>query len=163
MVAQILTLVTLALTSVVTATPYKLHQRANDVTVTQLDKSSNSTGGTADAAASGNLSPFGEIGLGCGLDWKRDVSYGGGLTAGSSDYGLGGGFVIAPENITVGLGIGINPANASADINFSGTKDGQFRMELSVTGKLTCVPGLKDGRNIITCQSGDTVDWPYPN
>ncbi|KAF2856611.1 hypothetical protein T440DRAFT_462858 [Plenodomus tracheiphilus IPT5] len=153
MTIQTLTIVTLALAGFVSATPYNLHSRAKDVTITQLSKSLNSTGGEGNVAASGTLSPFGSIGVGCGVNWVRDVSYGGGLTAGSTDYGLGGGFAIAPENITIGLGIGINAANASANIDFSGTKDGKFELVFEASGEVVCMPGKKDGKSIITCKS----------
>lgn len=52
----------------------------NNVTVTLLEKSSNATGGLGNMAASGTLSPFGSIGIGCGLNWKNGVSYGGAKT-----------------------------------------------------------------------------------
>jgi len=77
----------------------------------------------------------------------------GGLNAGSRAYGLGGGFKITPENITIGLGIGINPANASANVQFSGTTTGHFELVLETSGELSCAPGTKDGKSVLTCKS----------
>ncbi|KAG9190339.1 hypothetical protein G6011_08427 [Alternaria panax] len=110
------------------ATPHQ-NRGADGVDITDLNKNVTSTSGFGNVAAAGRLTPFGDIGVGCGINWQAGVSYGGGLTAGSSDFGLGGGFNITPEVITVGAGIGLNSAgNASASIQFSGAKNGSIEL-----------------------------------
>jgi hypothetical protein len=47
------------------------------VAITDLSQSHNSTGGTGSVAAAGDLSSFGNIGVGCGINWQDDVSFGG--------------------------------------------------------------------------------------
>jgi hypothetical protein len=56
-------------------------RRANDVDITSLDKNVTSTSGVGNVAAAGSLSPFGDIGVGCGINWQAGVSYGGMLFA----------------------------------------------------------------------------------
>lgn len=56
-------------------------RRANDVDITSLDKNVTSTSGVGNVAAAGSLTPFGDIGVGCGVNWQADVSYGGTLFA----------------------------------------------------------------------------------
>ncbi|PPJ59691.1 hypothetical protein CBER1_09046 [Cercospora berteroae] len=46
------------------------------VKVNTLSKTSNATGGTGSVAANGNLDGFGDIGIGCGINWTKNVSYG---------------------------------------------------------------------------------------
>lgn len=50
---------------------------ASNVTVVSLDKTTNSTGGEGHVAIAGVLSPFGNIGAGCGVNWDDGVAYGG--------------------------------------------------------------------------------------
>lgn len=52
---------------------------ASNVTVVSQDKTTNSTGGEANVAIAGTLSPFGSIGAGCGVNWDNGVAYGGRL------------------------------------------------------------------------------------
>ncbi|KAF9692012.1 hypothetical protein EKO04_010121 [Ascochyta lentis] len=85
----------LAMQVLASATSHQ-HPRANNVEITSLSKNITSTSGTGNVAAAGSLTPFGGIGVGCGINWQADVSYGGGIQAGSSDFGLGGGFNITP-------------------------------------------------------------------
>lgn len=47
------------------------------VKVNTLSKTSNATGGTGSVAANGNLDGFGDVGIGCGINWTKNVSYGG--------------------------------------------------------------------------------------
>ena len=57
------------------------HARASGVEVTSLEKNGTSTSGSGNVAAAGNLTPFGDIGVGCGINWKADTSYGGRLVS----------------------------------------------------------------------------------
>lgn len=58
-----------------------LHPRQSSsgatVDINTLSKTVNSTGGTGQVAAAGTLNPFGDIGVGCGINWAEGVSYGG--------------------------------------------------------------------------------------
>ncbi|CAN9429422.1 hypothetical protein AA0113_g5030 [Alternaria arborescens] len=126
-------------------------RRANDVDITSLDKNVTSTSGVGNVAAAGSLTPFGDIGVGCGINWQAGVSYGGGLTAGSSDFGLGGGFNITPEVLTVGAGLGLNSANVSANIQFTGAKNGSVELVFESSAPIVCTPGFKDGKSTVSC------------
>lgn len=66
----------LALQMLAAATPTK-QRKDGGVQITSLDKNVTSTSGTGNVAAAGTLAPFGEIGVGCGINWQTDVSYGG--------------------------------------------------------------------------------------
>ena len=57
------------------------HPRASGVEITSLVKNGTSTDGSGNVAAAGNLTPFGDIGIGCGINWKADTSYGGELVS----------------------------------------------------------------------------------
>jgi hypothetical protein len=46
------------------------------------------------------------------------------IQAGSNGYSLGSGFTLTTESITIGAGIGLNTANASANIQFKGMRNG---------------------------------------
>ncbi|KAH5324036.1 hypothetical protein HBI23_230930 [Parastagonospora nodorum] len=135
------------------ATPLAAHKRDNTVAVTSLEKHVNATSGSGNVAAAGRLSPFGDIGTGCGINWQEDVSYGGGLQAGSSDFGLGSGFTITPDTITIGAGIGLNTANASASVQFTGSRNGSVELTFSSSAPIACVPGMRDGKSIVTCKT----------
>lgn len=50
---------------------------SSGVQITSLEKNATSTVGSGNVAAAGNLTPFGDIGVGCGINWKADTSYGG--------------------------------------------------------------------------------------
>ncbi|CAG5184818.1 uncharacterized protein ALTATR162_LOCUS11097 [Alternaria atra] len=139
----------LAMQMLASATPHQ-HRRADGVDITNLNSNVTSTSGSGNVAAAGSLTPFGDIGVGCGINWQADVSYGGGLTAGSSDFGLGGGFNITPEVITVGAGIGLNSANASANIQFSGAKNGSIELVFESSSPIVCTPGTKDGLSVVS-------------
>ncbi|KAL1793891.1 hypothetical protein ACET3X_007312 [Alternaria dauci] len=140
----------LAMHMLALATPHQ-NRRANDVDITALDKNVTSTSGAGNVAAAGNLTPFGDIGIGCGINWQAGGSYGGGLTAGSSDFGLGGGFNITRDVLTVGLGLGIDSANVSANIQFTGTKSGSVELVFESTAPIVCTPGFKDGKSTVSC------------
>jgi hypothetical protein len=77
----------------------------------------------------------------------------GGLQAGSIDFGLGSGFTMTPEATTIGAGIGLNSANASANIQFTGTKNGSFELVFESTAPIVCTPGLKDGKSVVSCKT----------
>ncbi|KAF7673299.1 hypothetical protein GT037_008622 [Alternaria burnsii] len=140
----------LAIQMLASAAPNQ-QRRANDVDITSLEKNVTSTSGVGNVAAAGSLTPFGDIGVGCGINWQAGVSYGGGLTAGSSDFGLGGGFNITPEVLTVGAGLGLNSANVSANIQFTGAKNGSVELVFESSAPIVCTPGFKDGKSTVSC------------
>lgn len=77
MAVQVLSLSILALTSLATATPTPLEVRDSGVSFTGVSNSTNGTSGVGSLSAAGTLSGFGGIGVGCGVNWESDVSYGG--------------------------------------------------------------------------------------
>jgi hypothetical protein len=77
----------------------------------------------------------------------------GGLQAGSSDFGLGSGFTMTPGKITIGAGIGLNSANTSANIQFTGSKNGSVEMVFESTMPIICTPGVKDGKSVVSCKT----------
>ncbi|RMZ67933.1 hypothetical protein GMOD_00004014 [Pyrenophora seminiperda CCB06] len=147
-----ITLAFLALHMLAAATPTK-QRRDDGVNITNLGKNVTLTSGTGNVAAAGTLAPFGKIGVGCGINWQDEVSYGGGLQAGSSNFGLGSGFTINPNNITIGLGIGMNAANTSASIKFTGGKNGNVEFTFESSSLIVCTPGTKDGKSVVTCKT----------
>ncbi|EUC27492.1 hypothetical protein COCVIDRAFT_98737 [Bipolaris victoriae FI3] len=126
---------------------------SSGVQITSLEKNATSTVGSGNVAAAGNLTPFGDIGVGCGINWKADTSYGGGLQAGSSDFGLGSGFTMTPGSIRIGAGIGMNTVNASANIQFTGSKNGSVELVFESTSPVVCTPGTRDGKSIVSCKT----------
>jgi len=66
----------LALQTLAAATPTK-QQENNGVKITSLDKNVTSTSGTGNVAAAGTIEPFGNIGVGCGVNWQSGLAYGG--------------------------------------------------------------------------------------
>jgi hypothetical protein len=54
----------LSLQALAAANPFTARQRDNSVAITSLEKGVNSTSGYGNVAAAGNLSPFGDIGVG---------------------------------------------------------------------------------------------------
>jgi len=77
----------------------------------------------------------------------------GGLQAGSSDFGLGSGFNMTPEAIIIGAGIGMNAANASANIQFHGSKNGSVELVFESSAPIVCTPGFKDGKSTVSCKT----------
>jgi hypothetical protein len=77
----------------------------------------------------------------------------GGLQAGSSDFGLGSGFTMTPQTITIGAGIGLNAANSSANIQFSGSKNGSVELVFESSAPIVCTPGTKDGKFVVSCRT----------
>ncbi|KZM27257.1 uncharacterized protein EKO05_0001828 [Ascochyta rabiei] len=150
MVSQLILALT-ALQTLASATPSNHRQRSSGLAITSLAQTGNATNGTGNVAAAGTLPPFGDIGLGCGINWQSDVSYGGGLQAGSNDYGLGTGATVTPEAITIGVGIGLNAANASANIQFVGAKNGSFELVFESSAPLVCLQDKKNGTYSISC------------
>ena len=68
----------IALTGVASARlQYRQSASASNVTILSIGKSNNATGGEGFVAAGGKLSPFGDIGAGCGVNWQNGVAYGG--------------------------------------------------------------------------------------
>lgn len=125
-----------------------------NVTILSLGNTTNSTGGEGHVAAGGKLSPFGDIGVGCGVNWENEVGYGGGIDAGSSDFGLGGGWKITPTTLELGTGIGISSDNSSANVNFKGTTDGTFELRFESTAEFACgTPAKKDGKWSVICST----------
>jgi hypothetical protein len=77
----------------------------------------------------------------------------GGLQAGSIDFGLGSGFTMTPDTVTISAGIGLNSANSSANIQFTGAKNGSFELVFESTAKITCSSGVKDGKSVVICKT----------
>ncbi|CAG8983253.1 hypothetical protein HYALB_00002689 [Hymenoscyphus albidus] len=137
-----------------TASAGSLRPRQDEgVKISQLNSNGTGTKGLGDISAAGTLEPFGSIGVGCGINWNKDVSYGGGVQAGSTDYGLGGGFTISPKNITIGLGIGLNGDGSNASIDFVALKEGTFELTFTTSKKVECKETQKDGNTVTTCKS----------
>lgn len=131
--------------------------------------------------AAGTMSPFGGIGVGCGINWAEDVSYGGnistfhlpfsltpsnhdsylytntskkspgGLQAGSDFFGLEGGYTITNTSMEIGAGMGFTQPNASASLNFGGNANGTFEMEFSSSTPFECTQETKDGVQTMKC------------
>ncbi|CZT14405.1 uncharacterized protein RCC_00382 [Ramularia collo-cygni] len=141
----------LALTYYATASHLHPRQSSGGVDINNLSKNVNGTSGTGDVSASGNLAPFGGIGVGCGINWAEGVSYGGGLQAGSSSFGLGGGYTIRPEEMEVGAGIGFTKTNSSASIQFTGSTNGTFGLTFSSSSPFVCIPSFEDGQHSVKC------------
>ncbi|KAF7185554.1 hypothetical protein HII31_13051 [Pseudocercospora fuligena] len=129
------------------------------VNITTLSKSSNATGGTGQVAAAGTLEPFGGIGVGCGINWNSNDSYGGGLQAGSKDFGLGGGAEIKADSLYYGAGIGLNGGNATANFQLNATTKGVFGFTFDSTEKFACSSKFENGTYSIDCHS--VVSQPY--
>ncbi|KAH8732104.1 hypothetical protein GQ44DRAFT_670953 [Phaeosphaeriaceae sp. PMI808] len=150
---QLATFVLLAFCGLSFAGLISERQTSSGVDVTNLTKNVTSTSGEARAAAAGTLQPFGGIGIGCGINWKEGVSYGGGLQAGSSSFGLGSGFTIKPDTFDIGVGIGLNSANASANFQVSGSLNGTFEFVFeSSSPKVACTPEQSNGKTKIRCK-----------
>jgi hypothetical protein len=60
---------------------------------------------------------------------------------------------MTPEVITIGAGIGLNGVNATANIQFTGAKNGSLELVLESTAPIVCIPGLKDGKSVVTCKT----------
>jgi hypothetical protein len=60
---------------------------------------------------------------------------------------------MTPGTITIGAGIGLNSANASANINFTGSKNGSVELVFESTAPIVCTPGVKDGKSVVTCRT----------
>ncbi|EME80918.1 uncharacterized protein MYCFIDRAFT_57079 [Pseudocercospora fijiensis CIRAD86] len=129
------------------------------VKITTLSKTSNATGGTGQVAAAGTLEPFGGIGVGCGINWNSKDSYGGGLQAGSKDFGLGGGAEIKPGSLHYGAGIGLNGVNATASFQLNATTEGVFGFAFSSTEKFACSSKLEKGMYSIDCYSTNSQQY----
>ncbi|KAL5120622.1 hypothetical protein ACEQ8H_001370 [Pleosporales sp. CAS-2024a] len=131
----------LTLHVLVGATPHPVDKRNQRITFTSVGKTENSTVGAGNVAAAGNLIPFGNIGIGCGINWATNVAtYGGGLQAGSSDFGLGSGFSVTDGKIHIGAGIGFGSAGASANLDFTGLKNGAVTLVFNSSKPIICLP-----------------------
>jgi uncharacterized protein YjlB len=60
---------------------------------------------------------------------------------------------MTPEAITIGAGIGMNSANASANIQFVGAKNGSVELVFESSSPIVCTPGMKDGKSIVSCKT----------
>jgi hypothetical protein len=60
---------------------------------------------------------------------------------------------MTPETITIGAGIGLNSANASANIQFMGSRNGSVELVFESTAPTVCTPGVKDGKFIVSCKT----------
>ncbi|KAF1336151.1 Gpi transamidase subunit pig-u family protein, partial [Globisporangium splendens] len=122
------------------------------VTIVDQSKNLTATGGTGNLAAAGSLEPFGGIGIGCGVNWEENGTFGGGLQAGSSSFGLGGGYTVSSDKLTMGMGIGVTSIyNASVQLDV--TTKGSVSFVFSSSGAFTCENTVVDGNNAIKCTS----------
>jgi hypothetical protein len=77
-VMSFLNLILLALAAALPTTAGTLLEaRQNPVDIVQLNKNVSGTSGSGDVSAAGNLSPFGKLGVGCGINWTQNASFGG--------------------------------------------------------------------------------------
>lgn len=68
----------LAATVAILATSYAAaSEEGGGVQIVALSKNVTATGGTGQLSAAGTLEPFGGIGLGCGINWEENSSFGG--------------------------------------------------------------------------------------
>ena len=77
MVAVCLTISTLAALGAAAANVNGMRVRSNPVDITSDVKQINTTAGNVGVSAAGKLSPFGNMALGCGINWAQDSSFGG--------------------------------------------------------------------------------------
>ncbi|KAL0939679.1 uncharacterized protein CTRU02_206289 [Colletotrichum truncatum] len=108
------------------------------VDITALNKNVTATSGSGAVSAAGTLSPFGGIGVGCGINWAEGQSFGGGLQSGSDSFGLGGGFTITKDKMNIGLGIGVNPIKFNSNVNFEASTNGTVSLVFASTGTMKC-------------------------
>ena len=60
---------------------------------------------------------------------------------------------MTPGAITIGAGIGMNTANASANIQFTGEKNGSVELVFESSSPIVCTPGTKDGLSTVSCKT----------
>ncbi|KAF4827321.1 hypothetical protein CGCTS75_v008345 [Colletotrichum tropicale] len=123
------------------------------VDITALTKNVTATSGTGAVSAAGTLSPFGGIGVGCGINWAEGQSFGGGLQSGSDSFGLGGGFTITKDTMNIGLGIGINPIKFNSSVNYEASTNGTVTMTFTSTTAIKCEETTVDGVKGVKCTS----------
>ncbi|KAK8091749.1 hypothetical protein PG997_002110 [Apiospora hydei] len=125
---------------------------SSNVTVNTIGTNGTASNGAGSLSASGSLAPFGDIGVGCGINWAEGSSFGGGLQAGSPAFGLGGGYTISTSNMTIGLGTGNVKTNTKADLAFTLGYDGAAEFKITYSGKLSCQESTDGtGASVFTC------------
>ncbi|KAF6814765.1 hypothetical protein CPLU01_14318 [Colletotrichum plurivorum] len=150
---NLLALAGLASASAGTLAPRQQNDSAPAVDITALNKNVSATAGTGAVSAAGTLSPFGGIGVGCGINWQEGASFGGGLQSGSESFGLGGGFTITKDTMNVGLGIGINPINFNSSVNYEASTNGTVSLIFTSTTPIKCEETTVDGVKGVKCTS----------
>ncbi|KAK2003962.1 hypothetical protein LX36DRAFT_745122 [Colletotrichum falcatum] len=129
-------------------------QNAAGVDITTLNKTVEATSGTGEVSAAGTLAPFGQIGVGCGVNWEEGQSYGGGLQSGSDSFGLGGGFNITEDKMTIGLGIGlVGSQGLNTSVNYEVSTNGSATITFTSTKGLTCQQTTINGLEGFQCTS----------
>ncbi|KAK6838007.1 hypothetical protein PG987_006288 [Apiospora arundinis] len=127
---------------------------ASTVKVNTAGSNGTTSNGTGSLSASGTLAPFGDIGVGCGINWAEGTSFGGGLQAGSPAFGLGGGYTISTSNMTIGLGTGNVKTKTKADLAMTLGYDGAAEFKITYSGKMSCQEGTDaSGATVFTCKS----------
>ncbi|KAK2064437.1 hypothetical protein LY76DRAFT_71366 [Colletotrichum caudatum] len=125
------------------------------VDITMLGKNVTATFGTGAVSAAGTLDPFGNIGLGCGINWAEGKSFGGGLQAGSDAFGLGGGFTVTNDTMTIGLGMGVNaPESFNTTVGYMASTNGTASIIFTSTKGITCQETTVNGLKGFQCTSG---------
>ncbi|KAK7960738.1 hypothetical protein PG988_011952 [Apiospora saccharicola] len=125
---------------------------SSSVKVNTIGSNGTVSNGSGSLSASGSLAPFGDIGVGCGINWAEGTSFGGGLQAGSPAFGLGGGYTISAKNMTIGLGTGNTKTNTKADLALTLGYDGAAEFKITYSGKLSCKEGADaSGATVFTC------------
>lgn len=49
----------------------------------------------------------------------------------------------------------MNTVNASANIQFTGAKNGSVELVFETTSPVVCTPGTRDGKSVISCKTID--------
>lgn len=86
------TLAGLASASAGTLAPRRQNDGTPAVDISALNRNVSATAGTGAVSAAGTLSPFGGIGVGCGINWQEGTSFGGESRPGGRDW-FNGSFV----------------------------------------------------------------------
>ncbi|ORY71416.1 uncharacterized protein BCR38DRAFT_492563 [Pseudomassariella vexata] len=156
--ASFFLLVVSALTSFVSAGLLAPRQNTTLVNITALEKNVTPRSGSGAVSAAGTLSPFGEVGLGCGINWQETQSVGGdwvpgGLQAGSDTFGMGSGLTITPDAMNVGLGISVIPADFNSTVSVAAAANGTITLVFASTGNFSCEDTTVDGMKAMKCTS----------
>ncbi|KAH8600033.1 hypothetical protein B0O99DRAFT_347787 [Bisporella sp. PMI_857] len=126
---------------------------ASNVTITALTKNESATTGSGAVSAAGPLSPFGTVGIGCGINWQEGQSLGGGLQAGSDIFGFGSGVTIGTGTMEVGLGVSVIPSNISSTVSVAASTNGTVVVTFTSTNGFRCDEVTVDGAKTVRCTS----------